>query len=87
MKADRRRVLQVLGNLLSNAAKHSPESSAIRVAAQREGLHAAFSVAADGRGISADLLSHLFSKFSRGTERTKAARLAGLAWDLPSARG
>ena len=63
MKADRRRVLQVLGNLLSNAAKHSPESSAIRVAAQREGLHAAFSVAADGRGISADLLPRLFSKF------------------------
>ena len=31
--ADHRRIVQVLGNLLSNAARHSHESSAIRVAA------------------------------------------------------
>ena len=29
--ADRRRIVQVLGNLLSNAARYSPESSTIRV--------------------------------------------------------
>ena len=62
--ADRRRVVQVLGNLLSNAAKHSPEWSAIRVSAAREGLHVAFSVADEGRGIAADRLPHLFGKVS-----------------------
>ena len=31
--ADRRRIVQVLFNLLSNAAKHSPETSEIRLAA------------------------------------------------------
>ena len=31
--ADRRRIVQVLANLLSNAARHSPEDSVIRVAA------------------------------------------------------
>ena len=36
--ADRRRIVQVLGNLLSNAARHSPESSSIRVAAVREDI-------------------------------------------------
>ena len=44
--ADRRRIEQVLNNLLSNAARHSPESSPIRVGAERDGAH----VAVWGRG-------------------------------------
>ena len=63
--ADRRRIVQVLGNLLSNAARHSPASSAIRVAAVREEVHVAISVADDGVGVSAERLPHLFRKFSR----------------------
>ena len=63
--ADRRRVVQVLGNLLSNAARHSPASSVIRVSAVRDGVHVAVSVADEGRGIPAESLPHLFRKFSR----------------------
>ncbi len=63
--ADRRRIVQVLGNLLSNAARHSPESSVIRVSAVRDGVHVAVSVADDGRGIPAESLPDLFRKFSR----------------------
>ena len=63
--ADRRRIVQVLGNLLSNAARHSPESSVIRVSAVREGVHVALSVSDQGRGIPAERLPHLFRKFSR----------------------
>ena len=63
--ADRRRIVQVLGNLLTNAARHSSESSIIRVNAVREGLHVTFSVADEGRGIPAESLPHLFRKFSR----------------------
>ena len=62
--ADRRRVVQVLGNLLSNAARHSPEGSVIRVSAAREGVHVAVSVSDEGRGIPAERLPHLFRKFS-----------------------
>ena len=62
--ADRRRIVQVLGNLLANAARHSPESSVIRVSAAREGVHVAFSVSDQGRGIPAERLPHLFRKFS-----------------------
>ena len=65
--ADRRRVVQVLGNLLSNAARHSPEGSAIRVSAAREGVYVAVSVADEGRGIPADRMPHLFRKFSGGS--------------------
>ncbi len=63
--ADRRRIVQVIGNLLSNAARHSPESSPLRVAAVRDGLHVELSVIDEGRGIPADRLPHLFRKFSR----------------------
>ena len=36
--ADRRRIVQVLSNLLSNAARNSSESSVIRVSAVRDGV-------------------------------------------------
>ncbi|MDE2752387.1 MAG: GAF domain-containing protein, partial [Gemmatimonadota bacterium] len=42
--ADRARIVQVLTNLLSNAAKNSPETSPIRVSAARDGVHVAVSV-------------------------------------------
>ena len=63
--ADRRRVVQVLNNLLSNAARHSPKSSVISVTAVSEDIHVAISVTDEGRGIPADRLPLLFQKFSR----------------------
>ena len=62
MMADRQRIVQVLNNLLSNAARHSPEASAIQVAAVRDGVHVAVSVADEGRGVPPDQLPHLFRK-------------------------
>ncbi len=64
--ADRRRIVQVLCNLLNNAARYSPLGSPITVAATRDGVHVAISVSDQGRGIPADRLSQLFRKFSRG---------------------
>ena len=62
--ADRRRVVQVLNNLLANAARHSPESSPIRVEATRDGVHVAVAVTDKGRGIAPALLPHLFRKYA-----------------------
>ena len=61
---DRHRIVQVLNNLLSNAARFSEESAAIQLTAVREDCYVGISVADEGRGISADLLPHLFRKFS-----------------------
>ena len=63
--ADRRRIVQVLVNLLSNAARHSSDTSVIGVTAEREGVHVAVTVSDEGRGIPAESLPHLFRKFSR----------------------
>ena len=63
--ADRARMVQVLGNLLSNAARNSPESSPIRVSAEMDGVHVSVSVSDQGRGIPAESLPLLFYKFSR----------------------
>ena len=63
--ADRLRLVQVLGNLLSNAARNSSESSPIRVSAVAEGFQVAVSVSDEGRGIPAESLPRLFRKFSR----------------------
>ena len=76
--ADRRRVVQVLINLLSNAARHSPDSALIRMTAERRGLHVAISVTDHGRGIPSDRLPHLFGKFS-GHEGQETDTGLGLA--------
>ena len=70
--ADRQRIVQVLGNLLSNAARHSPQSSPVRVVAAREGVHVAVSVVDEGPGIPAERLPHLFRKFARSDRRDRA---------------
>ena len=71
--ADRRRIVQVLGNLLSNAARYSHESSSIRVNASLRDDCVEMSVADEGRGVSPDEMPLLFRKFSRnigqGAER------------------
>ena len=64
--ADRRRIVQVIGNLLTNAARHSPESSIIRVSAVRRGDEVEVSVADQGRGIPAEDLPRLFRRFTGG---------------------
>lgn len=84
--ADRPRVVQVLGKLLSNAARHSPETSPIRLSASLEGAHVAFSVADEGMGMPAELLPHLFRKHSRlgGDDRSG---IAGSGLGLAICRG
>ena len=69
--ADRLRVVQVLGNLLSNAARHSDDSSAIRLTAVRDRFHVAVSVSDDGRGILPEHLPHLFRKFTSAPDDSR----------------
>ena len=85
--ADRARIVQVLGNLLSNAARYSPESSPIGIDARRDGVHVAISVSDKGRGIPPDRLSHLFRKYAAPTGETREHGTAGAGLGLTICKG
>lgn len=62
---DRERLTQVIGNLLSNASKYTPEQGRIEIVARREGDLFVFRVTDDGIGIAADRLATIFEPFAR----------------------
>ncbi len=66
--ADRRRIVQVLNNLLFNAASYSPETAPIRVAAERDGIYVSVSVTDEGMGVAPELLPQLFRKYAGSRE-------------------
>jgi signal transduction histidine kinase/CheY-like chemotaxis protein len=70
--ADRRRLWQVLLNLVSNAVKYGREGGAIRIGvAAVAGGRVRLEVEDDGPGIAPEALSRLFAPFERlGAERT-----------------
>ena len=78
--ADRSRMAQVLGNLLANAARHSEETSAIRLSVERVDFDVAISVSDDGTGVLPERLPRLFRKFNRagGDGRGDGSERAGL---------
>jgi signal transduction histidine kinase len=58
-------VLQVLGNLLDNAAKHAPDKAPIRVEARREGPLAVLAVEDAGPGVPPADRERIFERFTQ----------------------
>ncbi len=85
--ADRLRIVQVLSNLLSNAAGYSPDDSPIVVSARRDGFHVVLSVADRGRGIPAELMPELFRKFSRANDANTPSGVDGSGLGLAICKG
>jgi signal transduction histidine kinase len=65
---DRDRLEQVLGNLLENAVKYSPEGSEIYVSVEDRGDQIVTSVCDRGIGIPKDELAQVFERFHRGRQ-------------------
>jgi two-component system phosphate regulon sensor histidine kinase PhoR len=65
VRADRRALDHVLGNLIDNALKYCPEGAAIRIAAVPENGRVRLSVSDTGPGISPEHLPRLFERFYR----------------------
>ena len=85
--ADERRIVQVLGNLLSNASRHAPESSVIHVGAVRDGVHVAVSVTDEGRGVPPEQLPHLFRKYADAGGGNRPHGIAGAGLGLAICKG
>jgi signal transduction histidine kinase len=81
-EVDPDRLLQVLSNLLSNAAKFSAEGSRVQIRLRAHPHSVRISVIDRGRGMSPDFRRRLFTRFAqenRSSERGQAGTGLGLA--------
>ena len=68
IQADEVRLKQILYNLLSNAAKFTPDGGHIHVSVQRDEEAVVVRVADDGRGIAPEHHASIFEPFTQGQE-------------------
>ncbi|MDH4230122.1 MAG: PAS domain S-box protein [Nitrospirota bacterium] len=85
VNADPDRLMQVLANLLSNAAKFSPQGATVDIEATREGSSARITVKDCGPGIPESFQPRVFEKFSQH-DATDSRRAGGTGLGLSIAR-
>lgn len=83
LEVDAARIVQVLGNLLHNAIKFTPQGGRIRIAAEydEQGQSASLSVRDTGAGIPPEMLSRIFDLFAQvesGSEKSGGGLGIGL---------
>jgi PAS domain S-box-containing protein len=79
--ADSTRIEQVVGNLLTNAAKYTPEGGRIHVQVRSDGGEAVLKVKDSGIGIAPEILPHVFELFTqadRSLDRSQGGLGIGL---------
>jgi len=84
--ADRHRVVQVLTNLLNNAARFSPPTVPIAIVVEYDPLHVTVHVRDCGQGIPREKLPRLFKKFSQVHDDT-GQKLSGTGLGLAICKG
>jgi signal transduction histidine kinase len=81
--ADTERLMQVMANLLSNAAKFTRPGSTVFVEAAASGRHVQLSVRDQGNGIPAAIHSRIFEKFTQGeSANTRGREGSGLGLSI-----
>jgi two-component system, OmpR family, sensor kinase len=84
--ADEARIRQVIGNLLSNATRHTPDGTPVRVAVDCDDGHAHLAVADEGPGMTAEQAARAFERFYRADpSRTRTSGGAGLGLSIVAA--
>ena len=80
VRADRRRLLQILWNLLSNAIRHTTVGDVVTVRVETHPEEVLIHVIDTGEGMDEQTLAHLFDRFYRGTsDRASGGLGLGLA--------
>ncbi len=82
IRADARRLRQILVDLLSNAVKFTPKGGAITVSAEWRGADLALFVADTGVGMAPESISIALARFGQADNRS-ARRLEGTGLSLP----
>jgi two-component system CheB/CheR fusion protein len=81
INGDPARLHQVVGNLLGNASKYSPEGSTIGVEVRLTDSEIILSISDQGDGITAEMQAHIFKPFAQ-LPRTKDQREGGMGVGL-----
>ncbi|MET7454650.1 HAMP domain-containing sensor histidine kinase [Streptomyces sp. NPDC005574] len=85
LDADPVRMRQVLGNLVSNALRHTPAGGSVTLTAWREGDDVVLTVADTGTGIAPGNLRHVFERFWRA-DQSRSRRTGGSGLGLAIVR-
>ena len=85
VNGDMTRLVQVIVNVLNNAAKYTPQGGHIALGVRAEGQDAVIRVKDNGLGIPPEMIEHVFDLFAQG-ERTLARTEGGLGIGLTLAR-
>lgn len=78
---DKTRLIQVIANILNNAAKYTPQGGEISLTLDLDESVARITISDNGSGIAPSLLPHVFDLFSQG-ERTPDRAQGGLGLGL-----
>lgn len=85
LSADPVRLRQAVGNLVSNAIRHTPPGGEVTVTCQRAGGEFLVQVADTGAGIRPEDLPHVFDRFWRA-DKSRSRRTGGSGLGLPITR-
>jgi two-component system sensor histidine kinase BaeS len=87
VEIDPARIRSVLGNLLSNAIRHTPTGRSVRVTVSPSGDNAVITVTDTGEGIPPELLPRVFDRFAKGANSPGSGLGLAIAHDIVAVHG
>jgi two-component system sensor histidine kinase BaeS len=87
VEVDAARIRGVIGNLLSNAIRHTPAGGSVTVEVSMSGEGQIITVTDTGTGIPPELLPHVFERFMKGAGSSGTGLGLAIVHDIISAHG
>ncbi len=87
IEVDPARIRQVIGNLLSNAIRHTPSGGSVKVDMSSTADQVTITVTDTGEGVPPDLLPHVFERFVKGASSAGSGLGLAIAQEIVAAHG